>query len=97
MEKMLRTRRKRRSTSSNPEKIMELMIVGDKNAVLYHGKEFLYTYLLSIGNIVSTSLIYVWSSPIPTVQCLQYGHGRRENLWLEGVRFNLPEFTWLVG
>lgn len=53
MEKMLRTRRKRRSTSSNPEKIMELMIVGDKNAVLYHGKEFLYTYLLSIGNIVA--------------------------------------------
>ena len=70
---------------------MELMIVGDKNAVLYHGKEFLYTYLLSIGNIVSTSLIYMWSLYTPTVFRFQYGQGRCENLYVGGGEYlNLP-------
>ena len=56
LQKLLRRRRRRgrRSVSKKePEKTMELMVAADRSAINYHGKEFLHTYLLSIGNIVS--------------------------------------------
>ncbi|XP_065062702.1 A disintegrin and metalloproteinase with thrombospondin motifs 6-like isoform X2 [Rhopilema esculentum] len=46
-------KRKRRSTSSKPEKTMELLVAADKNSIKYHGKDFLHSYLLSMANIVA--------------------------------------------
>eukprot|EP00794_Sanderia_malayensis_P011709 gene11709-12930_t len=45
--------RKRRASTSKPEKTMELMIVADKNMLNFYGKDFLQSYLLAQANMVA--------------------------------------------
>lgn len=48
---------RRRRDANQPKKIMELLIAADYTMVNHYAKEFLPTYLLTVANIVSETIL----------------------------------------